>query len=104
MHNGFIPNHRGGVEESWFLVLACSEVNGFATVSKVNRLPVGETQVRVPLTFLEGPTGMAAYSHGLQAVDLNVAFDGLQGLSYVGAVAPGSLIRVFQRVVRLTRL
>ena len=104
VHNGFIPNHRGEVEESWFLVLACNEVNGFATVSKVDQLPVGESQVRIPLTSLEGPTSMAAYSHGLQAVDLNVAFDALHGPSYVGTVSRGSLIRVVRKVARLVRL
>ena len=104
VHKGFIPNHRGEVEESWFLVLACNEENRFATVSKVDQMSVGESQVRVPLTALDGPNDMAAYSHGVQAVDLGVAVDGLAGPSYIGTVAPGSLITVVQRVVRLTRL
>ena len=43
VHKGFIPNHRGEVEESWFLVLACNEENRFATVSKVDQMLVGES-------------------------------------------------------------
>ena len=104
VHSGFVPNHRGEVEESWFLVLACNRTNCFATVAKVDQLPVGQSQVRVPLTAVEGPDDMVAYSHAIQAVDLSVAFDGLPSPSYVGVVHPGSLIRVVQKVTRLTRL
>ena len=50
MHNGFIPNHRGEIEETWFLVLACNEENCVATVARVDQLRVGESKVRVPLT------------------------------------------------------
>ena len=67
-------------------------------------LRVGESKVRVPLITVEGPNDMVAYSHGVQAVDLGVAFDGLEARSYIGTVAPRSLITVVQRVVRLTRL
>ena len=104
VHSGFIPNHRGEIEGSCFLVLSCNEANGFATVSKVDRSRVGASRVRVPLTALDGPDDMVAYSHGVQAVDLAVATDGLGGHSYVGTVAPGSWITVVQNIVRLTRL
>ncbi len=103
VHNGFIPNHRGVIEESCFLVLACNEGNWFATVAKVDQLPVGESQVRVPLTAVNGPDDLAAYSHGLQAVDLSVAVEGSACPTYVGAVDLGSLVRVVRSVVRLTR-
>ena len=104
VHNGFIPNHRGEIEETWFLVLACNRENCFATVAKVDQVPVGESRVRIPLTAADGPPDMAAYSHGIQAVDLNVAFDGLESPSYVGTVHPRSLIRVTQKVALLTKL
>ena len=104
VHNGFIPNHRGEVEESWFLVLTCNGENGFSTVAKVDQRSVGESKVRVPLTALDGPDKMAAYSHGVQSVDLGVSVEGLDGPSYVGKVDQASLIRVVQGLARLTRL
>lgn len=102
VHNGFIPNHRGEVEESWFLILAFNAANRFATVAKVDRSEVGESQVRVPLTAVDGPGNMTAYSHGIQAVDLNAAFDELQGSGYVGRIRPDSLLRVVAKIVWLT--
>ena len=104
VHNGFIPNSRGEVEECWFLVLACNDENGFATVAKVDQCPVGESRVRVPLTAVDGPDQMAAYSHGIQSVDLGVSVDGLDGASYVGKVDRRSLITVVRTLAHLTRL
>lgn len=62
VHNGFITNHRGEVEESWFLVLACNGENGLATVAKVDGQSVGGSKVRVQLTLADGPSRMAAFS------------------------------------------
>ena len=62
VHNGFITNHRGEVEESWFLVLTCNDENGLATVAKVDEQSVGQSKVRVPLTVVDGPSPMVAYS------------------------------------------
>ena len=104
VHNGFIPNHRGMVEESWFLVLTCNDENGLSTVAKVDERPVGKSKVRVPLTAVDGPSKMAAYSHGVQAVDLAVSTTELGGCSYVGKADQRSLIRVIGSLAHLTRL
>ena len=87
-----------------FLVLTCNEENGFATVAKVDQRDVGGSKVRVPLTAVEGPNAMAAYSHGVQGVDLWMAVDGLVGSSHVGTVDRTSLIRVVLSLAGLTRL
>ena len=104
VHNGFITNHQGKVEESWFLVLTCNDENGLATVAKVDEQPVGQSKVRVPLTAVDGTSRMAAYSHGVQTVDLAVSVADLDGPSYVGTVDRRSLIRVVGRLASLTRL
>ena len=104
VHNGFITNHRGEVEESWFLVLTCNDENGLATVAKVDERPVGKSKVRIPLTAVDGPKGMAAYSHGVQTVDLAVSVADLDRPSYIGTADRRSLIGVIGRLSRLTRL
>ena len=104
VHNGFITNHRGEVEESCFLVLTCNDENGLATVAKVDQRPVGQSTIRLRLTALDGPSGMAAYSHGVQTVDLAVSVADLNGASYVGRVDRHSLVRVVSRLSSLTRL
>ena len=104
VHNGLITNHRGEVEESCFLVLTCNDENGLATVAKVDQRPVGCSTVRIPLTALDGPGQMAAYSHGVQTVDLAVSTADLGEPSYVGTVDKPSLIRVVSRLASLTRL
>ena len=104
VHRGFIPNCSGLIEESWFLVLASNPSNGFATVVKVDRKPVGLSKVRIPLTVTDGPYNMAAYSHRVQPVDLSEAFRGLEAPGYVGRVEAGSLRAVVRRVMQLTRI
>ena len=98
VHNGFIPNHRGGIEESWFLILGYNEVNGFATVVKVDQKPVGESEVRIPLVATHGPPDMAAYSHQVQPVHLDEAFKDLEKPSYQGHVDDISLAIVIEKV------
>ena len=102
VHNGFIPNHHGDIEESWFLILAYNENNGFATIVKVDQKPVGQSQVRVPLAAIDGPQGMAAYSHQVQPVDLNEAFTGLIKPSYRARIHDDSLAVVIEKVKELT--
>ena len=104
VHNGYIPNQRGEIEQSWFLVLASNEENGFATVSKVDQSDVGGSELRVALTSMDGPSKMAAYSHGIQGVDLGVSVEGLDGPSYVGTVDRPSVVRVARRLSRWVRL
>ena len=103
VHQGLIPNHRGEVEESWFLILAHNDANQFATVVKVDRKPVGQSKLRLPLTALDGPHDMAGYSHDVQAVDLNEAFRGSTSSSYKGRVDRGSLKRTVENIMRLTK-
>lgn len=104
VHNGLITNSRGAVGESWFLVLTYNDGNGLATVVKVDREPVGESTVRLPLTALEGPDDMAACAHGVQTVDLGASTEGFEGARYVGAVDRRSLASVVNRVSGLTML
>ena len=104
VHNGFIPNTSGEIEESWFLILACNEANMFATVVKVDQKPVGGSLLRIPLTATDGLRGMAAYSHVVQPVDLVATFNDVEGDTYVAQVDDRSLAAVARRVVQLTRL
>ena len=104
VHCGVVPNSGGGVEESLFLVLAYNEVNGFATVAKVDFRPPGESQVRIPLEVSDGPLGMVACSHRLQSVDIDEAFLDLTEPSYAGRVRNDSLAAVVDNVVKITGL
>ena len=104
VHRGLIPNHRGEIEESCFLVLACNEGNGFATVSKVDQSDVGESALRVALTSVAGRGGLTAYSHGIQGIDLEVSVEASDGHSHVGTVDPPSVVKVARGLARLVRL
>lgn len=104
VHNGLIPNSRGLIEESLFLVLVSNEANGFGIVVKVDRKPVGSSQLRIPLVMTEGPRHLAAWSHCVQPVDLREALGGLQVPGYMGRVDVSSLASVVENIMGITQV
>ena len=104
VHSGLIPNARGQEEESWFMILTCNEKNGFATVVKVDQGPAGESQVRVALEVVEGPTVLTAVCHQVQSVDLEATFAEVGTDSLVGVVKDDCLEPVVDGVLRILRL